>query len=129
MLRSELRQAAALTLRHAGTQRVAERGHDQQGFDGLRLQRQLQGIERNTMPGVGGDFQCLEVQALQHLQKRKMRGRLQRHHVPRLRHRTQAQADAVHAAASNEDALGVQAASQPHGIARDGPAGIFMPVR
>ena len=129
MLRSELRQAAALALRHAGAQRIAERGHDQQGLHGLRLQCQLQGIERNAMPGVRGNFQCLEVQALQHLQKREMRGRLQCDHIPRLRHRAQAQADAVHAAAGDENALRVQAAPQPHRIARNGTPGILIPVR
>ena len=74
------------------------------------------------MARVRGDFQRLHPQALDDLQQHVIGGRLQRHRVTRLRHRTQGQKHSTGAAIGQQDLV----RSQAHpGMYR--PARHFLP--
>ena len=73
-----------------------------------------------------GDLQRAQVHALQDFQEAEVRRRLQRHHVARLRHGAQAQADRLQATVGDQQFARVELAAQAHRVAGDGAAQLLV---
>ena len=121
-----LRQPLALGQRHRRADRVGERRHRQHRLDRLRVEGELQRVQRQPGARMRGDLQRAQVHALQDFEEAEVRRRLQRHHVARLRHGAQAQADRLQATVGDQQLARVELAAQAHRVAGDGAAQLLV---
>ena len=98
MVGEEAAQAFLLRVRHAGAQRILKARHDQDGLDVILLERRAQGVQADPLSRVGRNLQCLEVQALDGIEKPEVGGRLQCDDISRARDGAQAEIDGFRAA-------------------------------
>ena len=106
-------------LGHAAPQRVGERGHRQHRADPVAVDAALQLVEIHAHVRQAGDLHHLQAHGLHDLQRPVEGGRLERHRVPRARHRQQAQVERFRGAARDHEVVGREVAAPGQRAPRD----------